>query len=579
KMTCTSLPTVPDCSPGPAPASSSPSRPRGLHWTTMGWHRPAAAGAFIGAVLCAQAPKPQFTFRTSAQLVQINVIVDGKSGAMAGLKPEAFRITDNGKRRPVQVFSFDDERSLAAPEPVVAAPVNFVSEASPSAASAKVFRNSQERAPGIVVVLFDALDSSDSVECVNDTPAFSSSHSLQLAKNGALAYLGKVDPRSRVALYGLGSRLRVLSDFTTDHARLAALLRAYQPWTHTITGDGSEETDVPGDFNRLNAEAGAAFNQDVTGPMGRTDVAQALSAIARHLAGLPGRISLVWFMTRAPLTGAAIEAAVANDNIAVYPVDARGLMTREPVYAQGLAPACGTFIGGRGVTRLTAQPSGQHAMEDIAQATGGRAFYNTNDFGGAIAAAAEDSMASYTLGFYIQASELADTLHRLQVRVRGKGIEDVRYPHGYWALRSANTEAPPSQAALRVALRLALNSPLDAAALKLKARVSRIGPAAILVSGNLDVHQLQMANAGRLRTGAVILATAVYDAPGKMIESSSRLLSLKYTSAEFQRQLSIGIPFQQTVELAPGAADVRFVAEDPATAAVGSLTIALDGVH
>lgn len=524
----------------------------------------------MGALLSAQSPKPpQITFRSSAQLVQINVIVDGRAGPVAGLKASDFTVTDNGKRRAVQVFSFDDERSLAVP----------ASATAPAAAPASSFTNAEARAPGMVVVLFDALDSTDAVECVNGRPAFTSGHSLQLAKNGALAYLGKLDPRVRVALFGLDARLRVLSDFTTDHARQVDLLRAYKPSTRVITGDGSEDTDVRGAFNAMNAQAGGAYNQDVTGPMGRADAAQALGAIARHLAGMPGRISLVWFMTRTPLGGAAIEAAVANDNIAVYPADARGLMTREFVYAQGLAPACGTFAGGPGISRLNAQPSGQAAMEDIAQATGGRAFYNTNDFGGAIAAAAADSMASYTLGFYIQASELDDTLHRVQVRVRGKGIEDVRYPHGYWALRSANADFPPSQAALRVALRLALNSPLDATALKLKARVSRIGPAAILVSGNLDVHQLQMGKAGQLRTGAVILASAVYDAPGKMIESSSRLLSLKYTSTEFRRRLSSGLPFQQTVGLAPGATDVRFVAEDPATAAVGSLTIALDAVH
>jgi len=549
----------------------------------MAHPRLAAASVVLGAALCAQSPKPpQIIFRTSTQLVQINVVVDGKAGPMAGLKASDFTLTDNGKRRPVQVFSFDDERGAAAPKlPPPEAPAPSVASAPAaalrSAAPAAVFGNAAARAPGMVVVLLDAHDSPDGVECVNGIPAFSSSHSMELAKNGALAYLARLDSRAQVALYGLDTRLHVLSDFTTNRARLLALLRAYRPATPVVVGDGSEETDVPGDFNAMNAGAGAAYTQTVTAPSGRMGAAQALQAIAHHLAGQPGRISLVWFMTSPPLTGAAIEAAVANDNVAVYPVDERGLMAREPTYAQGLAPACGTFRSGLGASRLTVQPSGQAAMEDIAQATGGRAYYNTNDFGGAIAAAAADSMASYTLGFYLEASELDNTLHRLRVRVRAKGVAEVRYPHGYWALRSASN-APPSAAALDAALTTALESPLDAAGLRLKAQVTRSGADAVLVSATLGVQQLRLSPAGGLRTGAVMLATAVYDVNGRMIESSRRMLRMNFTTAEYQARLASGVQFQQTIELAPTAASVRLVAVDAGSASAGSLLIPLDAV-
>src|SRR6185437_6098787 len=101
----------------------------------MAHPRLAAASVVLGAALCAQSPKPpQIIFRTSTQLVQINVVVDGKSGPMAGLKASDFTLTDNGKRRPVQVFSFDDERGAAAPKlPPPEAPAPSVASA-PSAA-------------------------------------------------------------------------------------------------------------------------------------------------------------------------------------------------------------------------------------------------------------------------------------------------------------------------------------------------------------------------------------------------------------------------------------------------------------
>ncbi|MGH9395003.1 MAG: hypothetical protein ACRD1E_12590, partial [Terriglobales bacterium] len=67
----------------------------------------AGLGLLVSVLLAsaAGAQKPQFTFRASTQLVQINVIVDGKTGPVAGLSADDFTVTDNGKPRPVQVFS------------------------------------------------------------------------------------------------------------------------------------------------------------------------------------------------------------------------------------------------------------------------------------------------------------------------------------------------------------------------------------------------------------------------------------------------------------------------------------------
>ena len=78
----------------------------------------------------------------------------------------------------------------------------------------------------------------------------------------------------------------------------------------------------------------------------------ALEAVARHLAGIPGRKNLIWisssfplsfndgFGTRSMYTEVNIATrAIADANVSVYPVDARGLMnssavvSRKPTYA------------------------------------------------------------------------------------------------------------------------------------------------------------------------------------------------------------------------------------------------------
>ncbi len=70
-----------------------------------------------------------------------------------------------------------------------------------------------------------------------------------------------------------------------------------------------------------------------------------------------------------------------NANLAIYPVDARGL----------IASASAN-------TALRAFRD-QSTMLELAARTGGRAFTNTNDIAGAVRTAVDDSAITYTLGF------------------------------------------------------------------------------------------------------------------------------------------------------------------------------------
>src|SRR5207253_2824862 len=90
---------------------------------------------------------------------------------------------------------------------------------------------------------------------------------------------------------------------------------------------------------------------------------------------------------------------VNNANIAVYPVDARGLITMPKVLT---AQSNVAFTPGQSKAALDVPlaPTGTHSLQMIADSTGGRAFYNTNDLKNAIRTALDDSEITYTLGFY-----------------------------------------------------------------------------------------------------------------------------------------------------------------------------------
>ncbi|HUX68760.1 MAG TPA: VWA domain-containing protein [Terriglobales bacterium] len=534
----------------------------------MRWSLAAGIAAALAPGAAAQAkPQAPIVFHASTRLVQINVIVDGHHGPQTGLAADDFSIFDNGHRQPIRVFEVN---APPASGPAAAAAA--------STGAGGSFSNGAPRARNMVVVLFDALDTADGTEYFAGQPTWMSRQAFAFAREHALRFLGSVKPDERVALYGLDSHLRVLCDFTSDRARLLAALRSYNP----VTGAGGDSrglamTEVPGgSFDAQNAAAAGVYATEVVGANRARATVAALRQISANLAGLPGRISLVWILSRPILSGAIVEAALGRDNIAVYTVDARGLLAREaPVPVSGSdSPDLGLSFAAS-VARLETQPSGLSRMQDIARETGGRAYINTNGIAGAIASAAADSAYSYTLGFYVGAHALDNRFHRLTVRVRGHGLH-ARYPHGYWAL------AQRDAAGLGAALDAAIRSPLDASAIGLQAHLEDAGtvPAPQLrLLGALNIRGLQMPEQRGMRRGAVLLEAISQDATGAVVQRRVLRLKLDLNLAAYTLMLHSGLRFDEAIEPVPGAVTLRLLAEDTTSGAVGSLIMPLPGAH
>jgi VWFA-related protein len=149
-----------------------------------------------------------------------------------------------------------------------------------------------------------------------------------------------------------------------------------------------------------------------------------LEDIANHLAPLPGRKNLIWVSGSFPLyiwLDAPYTPAIAtqerrtfsneieraaralnNAGLAIYPVDARGLIApsfanRRPGSTRGDIP------GRRGYQApITLSPNRANfdALNTLADRTGGRVFYHTNDILGSIRRAIDDSRVTYVLGYY-----------------------------------------------------------------------------------------------------------------------------------------------------------------------------------
>jgi hypothetical protein len=152
---------------------------------------------------------------------------------------------------------------------------------------------------------------------------------------------------------------------------------------------------------------------------------------------------------------------LAASQVAVYPVDARGLFN-SPVFS---AATTRNYSGPRGGMRMqqdqnnffvqTSQEQG--TMRDMAAATGGRAFVNTNGLAAAVASAIEEGSNFYTISYVPTNSEPDGKLRKIKVRVDQAGL-NLAYRQGYYADHPGTPETAGTRVDAAVASGKGLNS-------------------------------------------------------------------------------------------------------------------------
>lgn len=488
--------------------------------------------SFAASQISPVTPAPTFSART--RLVEVDVVVRGKNGPVTGLTQDDFTLLDNGKLQKISVFSIKGTQGSG--QAVVPLPSGTVSN--------RVNRNGQE-AGSSTIILIDRQNTS-----LEDQ---------YYAQRKIVKYLEARRSQDRLAIYTLGGGLRVVQDLTDDPDRLTRAVNTLRP-----RNAKNRTLDVPGEFEKREPEmSGRALEEYtlLTASEGAVGMQHALEAIARHLSPVPGRKSLIWITSGFPLlirtahetkdfTEEMRKATRAlNDaNVALYPVDARGL-----VYG-GMPPKA----GGLTIANLD-------TMNYVAGQTGGRAFYADNGIDNLIEAAVEDSEVIYTLGFYPSQESQDGTWHNLKASVDRRGLS-VRSREAYFASKAADPGQRPTLDEL-------LHNTLDAAeiGIRLETTPDRSLPGVYKVRTIVDLHDVQMDHQGGEWVGTLKLLFYVEGA------KSGWTVARKITVPEdkLADALEGGVVVDASIRLTEPTGQLRVAAQDGTTGAGGSVRVHL----
>ena len=418
---------------------------------------PALASVLVAIAASAQNPPQSTQIHVSTHLVQIGIIVRNNNGPVADLTKDDFVVLDRGKPQKISVFAAESAASTpqpAAPQPL---PPNTFSD---------LPQLNGPAVRSITIVLLDNINtlSGNGHQGYETGPWWMEDLALSNAKVHLIEFIKTLDPKDRVAIYGLSDTLHVLSDFTSDRDRLLAILKNYDTTSKTsreTVEPGAYHTPVPGEFNPL-LNAQVLRLAAITNERRAEATISALQSIASHVANIPGRKNLVWLTANLPFSSVALARILGPAQIAAYPVDGRALLTRKTPESQWEIDDQLGGVLGVGMPAQSSAPIGIDTMQTLADETGGRAFVNTNDLTGAIRDAVEDSAVTYTLGFYIDSDSLDGKFHELKVQIHRSGL-NIRYPKVYFALKDTSA----TQDERHNNFLIAIKSPLDSSAIPL----------------------------------------------------------------------------------------------------------------
>jgi VWFA-related protein len=526
-------------------------------------------------------------FRTQSILVQVPIVVTDKSGThLHGLGKQDFHIFENGKEQ--NISTLEEIVSSTAKFPVVAAKPGEYSN----------LTLSEQEPRNVTVIVLDTVN----------TPFLDQTFGRQQL----VKYLaGSLDSGKVLALMIITSHgLKIIQGLTGDSTQLLQVLKKVSGETSALqtvgidaqadaaTGDipdvpafspGSDPTAAMEQF----IERGDAIYSQFQQQNAIETTMNAFLGIAWSLSGVPGRKSLIWatggfpfsISTPAVVPGGYLSTlyertmqALATAQISVYPVDVRGLVNTSPIGDASVSRGrTGPALTRQMANRAWLQQSSLDTLDEFAEMTGGKAFYNTNDLASSFKRAADDASSYYLAGYYLDTHNNHSGWRSLKVKIDKKDA-DVRARKGFF-VTNATIHAELTRDS---DLSYALTTPIEGTGVPVTIQwLGNSGDGAKktaqffvrLPPGSVSIENTEGQN--HLNFEFAAAAFADHSKDGKPVLTEGKTINTAVADAQMATLQTKGIGFKNSLELGPGQYTVRVVIRDNLTGKVGSVTAPL----
>lgn len=328
----------------------------------------------------------------------------------------------------------------------------------------------------------------------------------------------------------------------------------------------------------------------------------ALRIIARHVSGYPGRKNLIWLSSAFPLTivpdsnltmvarfsgtrnygddMAAVASALTDAQVAVYPIDPRGMQTQalfDPESRGKMNP----FSEGATLRRESdVRFSTQDSMQNLADQTGGQVCFNNNDLSECVKKAIDDSSSYYELSYYPSDKNWHGEFRRIFVKTTRPGVQ-LSFRKGYFApgFDSSIRDAKDSKDIDTYVSQAACGDFLTSTSILLQASAvppDQPGQGKYFLLIDPNALSFGPSEAGE-RNLQIELATCMFNERGLPLQFNRQTITQKLSDSEFQSLKSRGITHTISLVPKPGTTRVRLVVCDSWTGMFGSVDLPYPG--
>lgn len=501
-----------------------------------------------------------YVYKANADLVLTNVVArDAKTGEFVrGLKQSDFTVLENGKRQDISTFDF---QSVDMAKPLNEATISGLAAGvtGPGTKAAVVAKPEDLLNHRLIVMFFDltSMQPEDLDRCV-------------LAARDFLS--NKMQPADLVALVSLGDTLKVDQDFTSDKSALANEVGMY----NGTEGQGFEQ-GANGNSNQVEDTTGYTPDESEYNDLNTDRELFALRAISKSLEKITEKKSLLYFSGGISRDGienqaslrAAINSAV-RANLSIYSVDTRGLQAISPLgdASTGSLRGSAGFNGASLGNNMQANFASQEVMATLSSDTGGKAFFDSNDFAPAFAQVQRDTSAYYAIGFHSSNPARDGKYRKLTIKINRPGVK-LEYRPGYYAPADFKHSGREDRER-ELEDELTSDLPATDVAVYLDAMYFRLDenrffvPVSLIVPGS----QIPFVKGGDKDKATLDIIGEVIDEVKRPIGSARETVKLNLDPSLQARQKNI--EYTTSFNLPPGKYHLKFVVRENQTGRMGS---------